>query len=81
MVWPYLKIFCLNKDNFAGEEWSGDAMVLGKFPLPGRPANLDNSRARASALAVAAIGGVLTFLRSSILSIFLPLSGRRPGID
>ena len=27
--------------------WSGGAMVLGKFPVPGRPANLDDSRARA----------------------------------
>ena len=31
-------------------EWglgSGSAMVLGKLPVPGRPANFDNSRARA----------------------------------
>ena len=28
-------------------EWSGGAMVLGKLPVPGRPTNLDNSRARA----------------------------------
>ena len=27
--------------------WSGGAMVLGKLPVPGRPANLDYSRARA----------------------------------
>ena len=27
--------------------WSGGAMVLGKLPGPGRPTNLDNSRARA----------------------------------
>ena len=27
--------------------WSGGAMVLGKLPLPVRPTNLDNSRARA----------------------------------
>ena len=26
-------------------EWSDGAMVLGKLPVPGRPANLDNSRA------------------------------------
>ena len=26
---------------------SGGAMVLGKLPVPGRPANLDYSRARA----------------------------------
>ena len=27
--------------------WSGGAMVLGKLPVPGRPINLDDSRARA----------------------------------
>ena len=27
--------------------WSGGAMVLGKLPVPGRPANLDDGRARA----------------------------------
>ena len=27
--------------------WSGGAMVLGKLSAPGRPTNLDNSRARA----------------------------------
>ena len=27
--------------------WSGGAMVLGKLPVPGHPANLNNSRARA----------------------------------
>ena len=27
--------------------WSGDAKVLGNLPVPGRPTNLDYSRARA----------------------------------
>ena len=27
--------------------WSDGAMVLGKLPVPGHPANMDNSRARA----------------------------------
>ena len=27
--------------------WSGGAMVLGKLPVPGRPTNLDDSRAKA----------------------------------
>ena len=27
--------------------WSSGAMVLGKLPVPGRPTNLDNSRAGA----------------------------------
>ena len=30
-----------------GRGWSGGAMVLGKFPVPGRPTNLDHRRARA----------------------------------
>ena len=48
--------------------WSGDAMVLGKLPVPGRPTSLDKSRTRAV---------VWTFLLSSILSLFfLPLFGR-----
>ena len=34
-------------------------MMLGKLPVPGRPAYLDYSKARASALAVGAVGGVL----------------------
>ena len=29
--------------------WAGGAMVLGKLPVPGRPANLDKSKARACA--------------------------------
>ena len=57
-------------------------MVLTKMPVPGRPANLDYSRARASALAVSAGGVVWTFSLSSIISLFfLPLSGRRPDLD
>ena len=32
-------------DNNRG--WTGGAMVLGKLPVPGRPTNLDHSRARA----------------------------------
>ena len=37
--------FPLNDSSSRG--WSGGAMVLGKLPVPGRPANLDYSRARA----------------------------------
>ena len=56
-------------------------MVLGKLPVPGRPTNLDESRARAYG-ACRGWGVVWTFLFSSILSLlFLPLSGRRPDID
>ena len=58
-------------------------MVLGKFPVPGRPTNLDYSRARAyTALAVCAGWVVWTFFLSSIFSrFFLPLSGRLPDVD
>ena len=34
-------------------------MVLGKLPMPGRPANLDHSKKTASALAVGLGGGGL----------------------
>ena len=62
--------------------WSGRAMVLGKLPVPERPANLEYSRARASALAVGAGGGCLDIFFSSLSFLsFLPLSGRRPDID
>ena len=52
------------------------AMVLGKLPVPGRPANLDHSRSRASALAVDTGGGGLEHFFFSHLSFlfFLPLS-------
>ena len=60
--------------------WSGDAMVLGKLPVPGRPANLDYSRARASATAVSAEVFGHFFSHLSFL-FFLPLSGRRPDMD
>ena len=60
-------------------------MRLGKLPLPGRHAYLDNSRVGQGpvALAVGAGGvGLDVFFLSSIISLFfLPLSGRRPGID
>ena len=64
---------------------SGGAMVLGKIPVPGRPAIWMIVGQGPIALAVGAgvCGGVLwTFLFSSIPSLlFLPLSGRRPDID
>ena len=37
--------FDVSMTSFLG--WSGGAMVLGKLPVPGRPTNLDDSRARA----------------------------------
>ena len=47
-------------------------MVLGKLPAPGRPANLDHSRARESALAVGAGEGCLDIFLSSISSLLSP---------
>ena len=56
----------------ANWRWSGDVIVLGTLQTPGRPANFENSRARASALAVGAGGVVWTFFLSSIISLFSP---------
>ena len=47
-------------------------MVLGKLPVPGRPAGLDSGGARAYALAMGADGGCLDVFS---------LSERRPDID
>ena len=53
--------------------------MLGKLPIPGRPPNLDHSRARASALTVGAGGVVWTFF--SLVyhsSSFSPSKGDTP---
>ena len=56
--------------------------MLGKLPMPGHPANLDNNKARASALAVGADGGCLDIFFSHLSFFFcLPLFGGRPDID
>ena len=56
--------------------WSGGAMVLGKLPVPGRPAIWMIVGQGPTALAVGAGGDCLdTFL------LFLPPFGRRPDID
>ena len=57
-------------------------MVLGKVPVPWRPAIWITVGLGPAALAVGAGGGCLDILLSSILSLlFLPLFGRRPDID
>ena len=58
-------------------------MVLGKLPVPGRPTNLDYSRAGACCACSGCRWGVVwKFFLSSIISLFfLPLFGRRPDID
>ena len=57
--------------------------MLGKLPVPGRPTNLDYSRARAYCACGRCGWGLLDILfLSSVASLFfLPLSGRRPDID
>ena len=53
--------------------WSGGAMVLGKLPVPGRPTNLDYSRARAYCSCNRCGWGVVwTFFLSSITSFLSP---------
>ena len=49
-------------------------MVLGKLPVPGRPTIWMTVRQGPIALAVGAGGGCLTFLLSSVFSLFLSLS-------
>ena len=58
-------------------------MVLGKLPVPGRPAIWITVGQGPTALVIGAGGGCFEhFLLSSILSlIFPPLFGRRPDID
>ena len=57
-------------------------MVLGKLSVPGRPTNLNYSRARANCAYSRCGWGLFGhfFSRLSFL-FFLPLSGRRPDID
>ena len=63
-------------------EWSGGAMVLGKHPVLGHPTIRIIVGQGPIALAIGT-GGVFfwTLVLYSILSLFLPLSGRRPDID
>ena len=56
-------------------------MVLGKLPVPGRPTIWIRVGQVPTALAVGAGGGCLDILLSTIISLLLPLFGRRPDID
>ena len=86
-----LQFFCdiTNGNSFQEGGWSGGARVLGKLPVPGRPTNIDESRARAYCACSGCGWGLfghfysrVSILFSSISSLFfLPLSGRRPDID
>ena len=56
--------------------WSGGAMVLGEFPVLGRPTNCDKSRARTYCACSRCGWGCLDIFLSSIVSLFfLPLWG------
>ena len=58
-------------------------MVLGKLPVPGRPTNLDDSKARAYCACSRCGWGLFGHytLLCPFPPFFLPLSGRRPDID
>ena len=60
-------------------------MVLGKLPVPGRPACLDYEWGGGGGLLRlrwVRVGVVWAFFLSSVVSLFfLPLSGRRPDVD
>ena len=78
----YVDVMCL----LGTGGWSGDAMVLGKLPVPGHPTISMIVGQGPIALAEGARGGggggVWTFLLSSILPLlFLRLSGRHLDID
>ena len=57
------------------------AMVLGKLPVPGRPTNLDKSRARACCARSRCGWGLFGHFFSRLSFFFLPLSGGWPDID
>ena len=63
--------------------WSGGAMVLGKHPVPGRPTNLGDSRARAYCACSRCGRGLFGHFYSplSFLSSFSLFFGRRPDVD
>ena len=67
---------------------SGGAKVLGKLPVPGRPTNLDYSRAKSYCLCGRCGWGCLDILFSHLSLLvsfsslfFLSLFRRRPDID
>ena len=62
--------------------WSGGAMVLGKFPVPGCPTNFDYSRTRANSLTVGAGGGCMDiFSLIYHFSLLSPSLWETPDID
>ena len=76
-------ILCLQDSSKEKLGWSGSAKVLGKLLVPGRPTNLDYSRAGAYCANSRCWWGLFGHFSShlSLLFFFHPLSGRRPDID
>ena len=67
-LWQYITY-----DLIIQRGWSGGAMVLGKLPVPGRPINLDCSRARACCTCSKCGWGLLGHVCSR-LSFLFPFS-------
>ena len=62
--------------------WSGGAKVLDKLSVPGRPTNLDNSRARVYCACIRCGWGLFDHFFSRLSFFFsFSLSGRLPDID
>ena len=62
--------------------WSGGAKVLGKLSVPGRPTNLDNSRAGAYCACSRCGWGMFGHFFSRLSFLFsFSFFGRRPDID
>ena len=55
---------------FSSPQDSGAAMVLGKLSVPGRPTDLENSRARAYRACSRCGGACLDIFHSFIFSVF-----------
>ena len=69
----------MNNSDIRG--WSGEAKVLGKLSVPGRPTSLDDSRARAYCACSRCGWGLFGQFFSRLSFLFLPLSWRRSDID
>ena len=75
---PNLQLWCL----FQGTRGRlSGAMVLGKLPVPGRPSNLADSRARAYGACSGCRWGLFGHFYSIVSLLFRPVFGRRPDID
>ena len=67
--------FICNRSSYGCAMWSGDAMVLGKLPVPGRPTIWITVGQGPTALAVGAGGGCL-----DIFTLIYPFSFLSPSL-